>query len=710
MALSMILYSPPSTFAAVAEAGDDRTVALSREVTLDASGSAALPGATFRWDFGDGTTPAATAVANHNYRFAGAYTATLTVTDSGGTSTDTAQVTVEMKATNLDYSKFPVDRTDYLTPGLSTSYVSLAGSDSGDGSAGNPYRTIQHALTQATPGTVILVRGGHYSTGDITVDKSDLVLAAYPGEKVVVETDQFGVWEHRNGIILSGPVEDVVIDGLEIRHFRSSGVVFGDTDTQRNVILKNLVIYGSDEGITTTYTGESPSNPFIDGLLVKNVTLERVGLIGFNAGQPAGIPLYLNVKLDNLYVLMTRTGDDTAQDAIAFENGQNVLAENCIAEGADGDGFDFKADSAAVVNSIARHITRNGVKLWSNGEIINSLVYDTGADAGVVLEDGAYRLVNSVFAWHHKRDGQESYSMTIGYDNAGFTGAEIFRSIFFEENDQFSVNGAGALSVTDNVFWNFTRRPLLEYGADHFSTAAAINAAPFGGGNVERNPGFTDPENGDFRIASGSNGFVFPELHPAPVVTVTNPVYPIAVGAGGKIQWRSDQNGSYRLEAATNAAVGSGQLLRSGTVQKGVFNTLTVPINVPGGFGRVYLFVTNSNGTGWESVKYSGLRADTFHPRTYARRGTRVRRYQKAKLYYRVYDPFSPMANVRIVIKNSRGTVVRVLYLGWKGTGALRATYFKASLPPGRYTFRVYARDQYGNDQYNVARNTLTIR
>src|SRR5689334_13247136 len=45
---------------------------------------------------------------------------------------------------------------------MSTYYVATNGSDSADGSAGAPFRTIQQAANRAQPGDTVLVHGGTY--------------------------------------------------------------------------------------------------------------------------------------------------------------------------------------------------------------------------------------------------------------------------------------------------------------------------------------------------------------------------------------------------------------------------------------------------------------------------------------------------------------------------------------------------------------------
>lgn len=88
--------TPPNT-APVADAGADQTVIIGESVTFDGTGSFDSDGtiASFDWTFGDGGS-ANGAIVGHVYATAGSFTATLTVTDDdGATSDDTAVITVQ---------------------------------------------------------------------------------------------------------------------------------------------------------------------------------------------------------------------------------------------------------------------------------------------------------------------------------------------------------------------------------------------------------------------------------------------------------------------------------------------------------------------------------------------------------------------------------------------------------------------------------------
>ncbi len=73
-----------------------------------------------------------------------------------------------------------------------TFYVSTAGSDSGNGSASSPYRTLQKAFSSLHPGDLLYVRGGTYVERlKLSVPKgtasAPVTVKAYPGERPVVQ-------------------------------------------------------------------------------------------------------------------------------------------------------------------------------------------------------------------------------------------------------------------------------------------------------------------------------------------------------------------------------------------------------------------------------------------------------------------------------------------------------------------------------------------
>jgi len=436
-------------------------------------------------------------------------------------------------ASSIDYASLPEDRTDYTPMGSGsyagqTYYVATNGSNGNDGlTQSTPFRTIQYALRMSQDGDTVWVRGGTYRTGDLTSDydeqqqiHSNFILAAWPEEKVIIQSDDLGEWEHRDALSLRGPLHDVIIDGFEFRDFTNTGIQFGNEtngeNPQRNIIIKNIIIKETNEGITTHYDpdGQAASKVYIDGLLVKNVLLLDITGIGFNAGQRSvsGYALYQNIHIDGLKIRCLSGGEGSGADCLAFENGFNILVENTLAERAYADGIDLKADQVAVLNCIVRHTGRNGVKCWQKAELINVLSFDTGADANVVFDTSEnISARDCVFAYHNARSGQSSYSFTVDYDHAASSAGQVnfTRCIFFANTDWGFIPGGAQLHFEGNIFWAIFTEGLFEhYGANPngytYDTIDVLNNQLWGADNQVTDPGFENPSYDANNLVTGN--------------------------------------------------------------------------------------------------------------------------------------------------------------------------------------------------------------
>jgi hypothetical protein len=102
------------------------------------------------------------------------------------------------------------------------------------------------------------------------------------------------------------------------------------------------------------------------------------------------------------------------------------------------------------------------------------------------------------------------------------------------------------------------------------------------------------------------------------------------------------------------------------------------------------------------------VKIDSGRPTTSARAAV-VRRGARVTLRYRVAD-LTPRANVRLVVKTTRGALRKTLRPGWRGTNTLRSASWRCTLARGTYRFFVYATDQAGNRQRVVGSARLTVR
>lgn len=411
--------------------------------------------------------------------------------------------------TTIDWAAFPANPARPYAPRDSGRelFAATGGSDANPGTAEAPFATINHAVAEAQPGDVIWVAPGDYAIGEadeyeaLILRTPGITLAAQTvGSVTLVPTDPAS-----NAIGIQAQADDLIIDGFVIRNFWEAGIEFGRGDSpQRNLVLKHLLVEQTPEGIRATYDGDG-SQPVIDGLLIYDAVLSNIALIGLQCGQgPCN-----NMRWEALYINMSGGADaDTDADAIAVESGENVVVFNVEVTGALGDGIDLKSWRNAVANVWVHDLGRNGIKLWHDGDVINALVYNTGADAAVVFEAGVYRVLNTLVARHNY--GGHSYGMTVAYDTADQPGRlEIINSVFYQNAGAIWVSPNLALDVRNSVFFGSGNGQELIWdplmvGADE-SPISALEAAGVGAGNLGFvDPLFADPGAGDYAWGADS--------------------------------------------------------------------------------------------------------------------------------------------------------------------------------------------------------------
>jgi len=391
--------------------------------------------------------------------------------------------------------------------------VAPGGRDDAAGTADAPLATIDHALELATTGDVIEVADGEYPVGlredSLIMDTPGVTLmAANVGGATLVPRSADWGWLPA----ITASADDLVIDGFVIRGFTTgSGVYFGRLDSpQRNLVLRHLWIEGGDDGLLAAFPEGERTQPVVDGMLVYDVAIRRAP-IGFNCGEgPCN-----GVRLEALSVDLSggAAGDvGSWGDGIAVERGDNIVVFNAEVTGAGADGIDLKATRVAIANVIVHDVGRNGIKLWNDGDVINALVYYTGADAAVVFQTGgAYRILNSTVARHAW--GEYAYAGTVAYDNPDQPGTlQIANSIFYQNSGALWVSGAFALDVRRTLFYGSANTEELvwaragaELTVSDDSPATALEAAGAGCCGLDfTDPGFVDPEAGDYRLATGA--------------------------------------------------------------------------------------------------------------------------------------------------------------------------------------------------------------
>ncbi len=395
--------------------------------------------------------------------------------------------------TPIEWDQFPARGERPYTASRREWIVAMDGRDDNEGLRTAPLATIGRAVELPQPGDVIWVGDGEYRIDEgLILNTAGVTLAA----------------EHIGGVTLvpastDVPVgiqalaDDLIVDGFVISGF-GVGIELGNTEqTQHNLRIQHVRVEQAEEGIRAAYGSSGAA--VIDGLLVYDVWLREISSIGMQCGEgPCD-----HMRWEALRVEMGN-GDtgNSGLDGLAVEAGRQMVVFNVDVSGASADGIDLKAAEVAVGNVIVHQIGRNGIKLWAGGDIINALVYETGADAAIVLETGnTYRVLNTVVARHSV--GESAYTMTVAYDNPDQGGyVEIINSAFYQNSGAIWISPAFEVDLRGVIVFGTANGEALVLGDQSIPDGDVPLHAVGGSGDVD--PLFTDPDNGDYTWAAES--------------------------------------------------------------------------------------------------------------------------------------------------------------------------------------------------------------
>ena len=417
---------------------------------------------------------------------------------------------LELPTGTVDPARFPKAPGVPYRPrtGARAWFVAPGGTGDGD-SLASPAGDVRRTVEQAGDGDVVWLKGGAYKVGAaddefaLRVHKR-VVVAAWPGQRAVLEPLEDGP---TYGIDLQG--DGAVLDGLELRGFSQAGIYFGRVKKpQKGAIIARVKVEGGTDGIRSQVRAGRGKSPLVEGLLVYDVQI-RGAAIGFNCGEgPCN-----DVRLERVLV---DGGEEDARgeghsgaDAIAFESGDNIAIVDSTVRAVGADGFDLKARRVLLHGAQVRGVGRNGIKLWYGGELVNCLVYGTGADAAIVFDHGAdYRIVHTTVARHGRRG--EAYSLTMAYDHPRQPGRlEIVNSMFWDNAGPVWVSGATELVITNSLFSRSKGGTEILWAKSPEVTIARYEDVPkrlpgSRGVLIGSDPRFVDPDQGDFRLGPTS--------------------------------------------------------------------------------------------------------------------------------------------------------------------------------------------------------------
>jgi hypothetical protein len=360
--------------------------------------------------------------------------------------------------------------------------------------------SIANALEAAAPGTLVSLEAGTYVERPdewvaLEVGTSDVCLRAMNGPAVLEAAD-----DQTAGIIVTA--DHVVIEGLVLRGFEVGIAIDGRPgETQRGLTIERTTIEDPSgefrEGIVV-YAEPVGSEVVLDGLLLRSVVID-----GIDLGVSCNVGPCDHIWLDSSSISGRTSSDDSGADAFAIEEGRQIVVVDTVVTGVAADGIDTKASDVVVSGCRVLDVGRNGIKLWRGGDVINTIIDGTGADASLVGEEpGTYRYIHTLVA-HHGDPGETPYVGTWSYDRgASDVVIEIVNSIFYENSPGglFVTDGAD-LSIRNSIFTGPPDHRLVQIGEASnylFADLADFEAGRFGANNLMVDPEFVDTPTGDY--------------------------------------------------------------------------------------------------------------------------------------------------------------------------------------------------------------------
>jgi len=400
-------------------------------------------------------------------------------------------------------------------------WVDVKASPGGDGSRARPLRSIRKALDRAPAGGTVLVAGGVYAKEApadyraLLIERSGVQLRAWGSGQVVVRPSHE---EQRYGLIIGG--NRVTVQGLHLDGFVRAGVSLAAPKRApiEEIVLDDLEIDfpaagGEGVGIGCPADHRKLGVPASRGLLVRNVTIRQPAILGIDCGSGP----CRDWRIENTRVEMSslRAGHSGA-DAFAVESGGNILFVGVSAEQVPGDGIDVKGAPVAIFNSTLRDIGRNGIKLWQGGDIVNTMIVGSGADAAVVFSRaGRYRMLHCTIV-EHCWPGPRAYLMTVGHDApTDRIALQLRSSIFFRHSGGIFLSPGTRAHLENNLFGEIGGESLLTVGRAGRPQPDVVAPGPGAGARIralglgETNgaidaDAFVDPSQRDYRLAPGA--------------------------------------------------------------------------------------------------------------------------------------------------------------------------------------------------------------
>jgi len=448
-------------------------------------------------------------------------------------------------------------------------YVATNGSDAGNGTLAQPFRTIGKGLAAARPGDTVMVRGGMY-TEKVTFPKSGqldklITLQAYPNEQPIIDGNGLSAtgkealvtirnvnyiqlvgfeirnfksatpWVDVNGIIVHGSSSHIVIRNNHIHHIEHNVApengrsghaieVLGNTE----VPIQDILIEGNEiHDCRTGYSENLTINGYVDGFIVRKNKVyngENIGIVaagGYAANSNPAKNYARNglIAENEIYHIRGASGPIPAYQehpgaiSIYVDGAQNITVErNWVYDSDRGIGLVSENDHFPTQNCVVRNNVVSNCLLTAI-YMGGYLGYTGGGTKHCYVVNNTLVNNNKVTGYFDEIEGEIRLTENC-FDN------EIRNNIIYARKDgvfihKYTSSGSGN-SIDQNLYyspegahWIWNGVDLTDF--DGWKAAAAADAASTHG----LNPLFVGLEEEDFHLQATSpavgSGLVLPE-------------------------------------------------------------------------------------------------------------------------------------------------------------------------------------------------------
>jgi hypothetical protein len=382
---------------------------------------------------------------------------------------------------------------------MSTWYVSTTGNDAGAGSLADPFKTIDQAVTAASPNDTIYLRAGRYQ-GHVLIDKNNLTLQSYPGEMATIDTTITNptlLWTIDFGAnIVGGTLRNLDISGgysyaIKADSNHDDDHPEGTYTGASGLLIENCTIHDSGQHIIKL-------SPECDNITIRNNEIYNSGIRDPANGQGIDAVNTDNILIQNNYV------HNTSQNGIYIKGGsRNGVIENNRVENVGFSGillgqqtdygffsttdnpglfesFDSVARGNVVVNAM-----QSGIGVWGskNALVENNTIVNCASEgqAGILVNDSEHFIPPTFVEMDRSCDGVTIRNNTISHSNPHpifqIRDHALANGVFptMSGNHYFQTNGLGQ-------FWD--ERTLFKDTLANWKTYSGTDADA-----VESNPG-----------------------------------------------------------------------------------------------------------------------------------------------------------------------------------------------------------------------------